>query len=360
MAISMTAIGAVKPLRLLLIVGAAIGCTGSADQDLLAAVARDIGREERELKRLESNTDPRLAPGTPWELEVPEVLFDVSGRWVDDRKSLVKTLDADRDGRPEVELTFDARGDQLIERAEDSNYDGRLDVTNFYAEFQIVRRTEDRNHDGRPDRWLYYDSERVARMEVDRDYDGAKDAFYAYVGPRLVEVEHDLDGDGRPEFRTHFDKGRRTLEEEDSDGDGALDRWIAYDEKEHPARIGTDTSGDGEVDRWEPYTAPVEAAQHDCVEQKQCREYLASIQAEVVARWVTPRSVTTAQVVKLGFEVDRAGDLSRVEVVEAKNELVARSGLIAFLTSRPFAPPPEEYRHLTSRRIIATFAIGED
>ena len=164
-------------------------------EELLEAINRqetfnESFREEQE-RRIEAEMgDVLSAPRPPYERQIPESLFEVEPR-KNGGGRVAKTLDANRDGKPEIELVFDEKTGELVSRAEDSDFDGELDAENRYENGQIRSRSEDTNHDGKPDRFTSYENGRGTRVEVDRDYDGRVDGFYIYERGTLAREEHD-------------------------------------------------------------------------------------------------------------------------------------------------------------------------
>jgi hypothetical protein len=215
-------------------------------------VLDSVKTEERERIRAEPD-DPLAAPTRPYERQIPESIFDT----VQDKKTgrVTKTLDADRDGRTELQIEFDEMG-RVLNRAEDTNYDGLLDAYNTYRDGQIVQRSEDTNHDGVPDRWVSYENGRGTREEIDRDFDGRRDGFRTYERGYLVREEHDSDNDGRIDRRVEYKDRIRVVELEDRDQDGKMDLQIFYDAQGLRAiRIEKDSDADGRTDIWEFYEA---------------------------------------------------------------------------------------------------------
>ena len=79
-----------------------------------------------------------------------------AGAWGDNKRELEvtkRTLDADRDGKPEEIRYFDAKG-EMVRREQDQNYDGTLDCFSTYVNGKLVKRTLDNNADGKPDVWV--------------------------------------------------------------------------------------------------------------------------------------------------------------------------------------------------------------
>jgi hypothetical protein len=228
-------------------------------EELLAAINKqeeinEAVRQER-ADRLDQDfdTDPLSAPTPPQERDIPDTLYERETRQVGKEKRVVKTLDADRDGRPEIQIVFDEKTGEMLSRAEDTDYDGLLDTQNTYEDQQIIERSEDTDHDGQPDRWTYYEDGRGTRVEVDRNYDGQRDGTYIYEGGTLAREEHDTNSDGVIDRRVEYQHRRRLVELEDRNADGEMDFWVYYDANENPIRVEKDTDGDGNADVWEHY-----------------------------------------------------------------------------------------------------------
>jgi antitoxin component YwqK of YwqJK toxin-antitoxin module len=209
---------------------------------------------EFEASRSAEPLDPLAAPAAPADRKLPESIFDRSERKDGRRTLLLKTLDADRDGRPEIEIAYDQKSGQLLSRREDTDYDGLFDVENTYDERgQTIARNEDTNADGKPDRWTSFASGRATRVEVDRDGDGVRDGFYTYRDGWRAFEEHDTDNDGEIDRRVEYADHRRSLEIEDRDLDGRMEMRTYYGDGDVPVRAEIDRNGDGKPDVWEHY-----------------------------------------------------------------------------------------------------------
>jgi hypothetical protein len=106
-------------------------------------------------------------------------LWPTSGR--------VSTDDRNGDGRPDVWLTYDRQG-QIVEKAVDSNFDGRSDVREYYLGGQLVRRESDRNFDDRIDLVEDFDAttHQHTRLVADSDFDGTADLLVLFKDNRPV------------------------------------------------------------------------------------------------------------------------------------------------------------------------------
>jgi hypothetical protein len=100
-------------------------------------------------------------------------LWPTSGR--------VSTDDRNGDGRPDVWWTYDRQG-QVVEKAVDSNFDGRSDVVEYYLGGSLVRRESDRNFDDRIDLVEDFDAttHQHTRSVADNDFDGTADLLVLF------------------------------------------------------------------------------------------------------------------------------------------------------------------------------------
>ena len=229
-------------------------------EELLQSISREeelsesIREEEEERLAAERNADPLAAPVARPSRELPDSIFEIEHTVEGRQERIRETLDADRDGRPEIVVTTDGKSGHRLTRAEDTNYDGNLDSTTTYEETgKISALQEDTDHDGVPDRWTRYKDGLGDRVEVDRDSDGVRDGFYTYDNGALAYEEHDVNNDGVIDRRVEYAGRQRAVEVEDRDFNGAMDSRIFYGEGEIPIRTELDTNEDGQTDVWEYY-----------------------------------------------------------------------------------------------------------
>ena len=227
----------------------------------------------------ESQLRGRLAPRTPVDRDYPPAIFDETtvvippGRWGNrDRQILTqRVLDADRDGKPEVQQWINPESQLPVRQVEDKNYDGIQDTWSNYQWGAVVSRTLDSNDDGNPDVWEKYAGGHMTSREVDRDDDGVRDAFYRYKGDSLVGESHDANNDGTPDLLIVYEKRRRVRSEEDVDRDKRIDTWTFFSPGSGPEvalRIDRDTLGRGTPDTAEFFsddngTALIERREQD-------------------------------------------------------------------------------------------------
>lgn len=213
---------------------------------------------------LAERADPRSAPTAPRDRELPIAIFEQERTtipkksWENNKKLVVvkRTLDADRDGKPEQIRYFDEDSGVMLRKEQDRDYDGRADAWHVYEGGQLVSRRLDNNSDGRVDVWEAYANGRMTSREVDRDGDTVRDALYVYEGTELISEQHDADNDGRPDLLVTYRNRFRVLTAEDTDRNGTLDAWTSWavlDDEEIMVRIERDTDDDGTRDLFETY-----------------------------------------------------------------------------------------------------------
>ena len=234
-------------------------------EELLAA----INKQEEINKTLQQEskdcagsapTDATAAPRRPCQRDIPDSIFETKTVKDGKRELLVKTLDADRDGKPEIKITIDPKTGQVLKREEDTDYDGTLDAVNTYLpDGRLKERAEDTNQDGKPDRWLTYDgNETATRVEVDRNFDGKRDGFLQYQNGVLAYEEYDNNNDGKIDRRIEYVNGKRHVEIEDTNLNGVMDSRTYFDDKGVIVRVERDKNEDGKPDVFEYFeeTAP--------------------------------------------------------------------------------------------------------
>jgi antitoxin component YwqK of YwqJK toxin-antitoxin module len=230
-------------------------------EELLAAINKQeevnktLQQEAKDCAGSAPSADPTAAPKRPCQREIPDSIFETKTVKDGKQERIVKTLDADRDGRPEIKITIDPKSGRVLTREEDTDFDGTLDSVNTYLpDGRLAARAEDTNQDGKPDRWLTYDGgETATRVEVDRNFDGTRDGFLQYQAGVLVYEEYDNNGDGKIDRRIEYVAGKRSVEIEDTTLDGVMDSRTYFDDKGLPTRVERDKNQDGKPDVFEYY-----------------------------------------------------------------------------------------------------------
>ena len=141
--------------------------------------------------------------------------------------------------------TFDFNGDRKIDSwvihasSKDANVLG-----------PIIERRTDLNFDGRIDITQYYQDELIQREEIDLDFDGVIDMRSTYESGVILKSELDLGFDGKTDLWRYYVDGKLVRKERDTNGGGQVDQW-EYFEKDVLNRIGRDINGDGSIDVWD-------------------------------------------------------------------------------------------------------------
>jgi hypothetical protein len=125
--------------------------------------------------------------------------------------------------------------------------------------------TEDANRDGRADSWLYYDAAgHPTKFEKDRNFDGKVDWRDIEVWDaakskaRVVRTEVDSDFNGTFDtVITYNADGQMVKLERDANNDGRADIVSTYDQPNKPPKIMVDRNGTGQ---FEPATPAPAAA----------------------------------------------------------------------------------------------------
>jgi hypothetical protein len=213
---------------------------------------------------LEESANPLSAPRAPELREVPDSLFGSQevtippGRWQNKRELRVlrRSMDVDRDGRPEEIRYVDPGSGVLIRSEHDLDYDGQLDAWTTYESGQPAVRVLDTNGDGESDVWERYAQGRMNARTLDRDADGVKDTFYRYEGGQLAKKLHDSNNDGTIDKVEAYHDRHRVRMEEDRSLNGWMDTWTTYhvvDGREVVASIERDSRDHGKPDVFETY-----------------------------------------------------------------------------------------------------------
>lgn len=263
----------------------------SKEEALQTQIAREVELQDEMLRRRERNetaqtrdllgahadpnadgfrgeTTAHMAPEEPELRDLPRAIFveksitigpRTPGFENEQKRKLTKlTLDADRDGKPEVIRFLDRKTDTIVRQETDRDYDGKIDDVLRFERGRLSARELDTNRDGRPDIKEKYAKGRQVERTLDRDYDGVVDAFYEFEGKYLARERHDADNNGEIDLTIVYQKGRRATAEEDTDRDGRSDTWIRYglvDGRETVVHIETDKSGRGFADTFESFEA---------------------------------------------------------------------------------------------------------
>lgn len=235
--------------------------TLAADEDARSSLPPPSAQSSPEL---DGEANPLTAPRAPELREVPDSLFQSQEvtippqLWQNKRELHVlrRSMDVDRDGRPEEIRYVDPGSGLLIRSEHDLDYDGELDAWTTYESGTPVVRVLDSDGDGKSDVWERYSQGRMNARTLDRDADGVKDTFYRYEGDQLVEKLRDSNNDGTIDKVEAYHNRHRVRMQEDRSLNGWMDTWTTYqvvDGREVVAKIERDSRDQGKPDVFETY-----------------------------------------------------------------------------------------------------------
>ncbi len=225
----------------------------------LSEIGRALNGSPANDEDLKQRADPRIAPRAPVDRDLPVAIFDSEEIEIppgtmgntDSMLVIKRSLDADRDGKPEQIRYIDKGTGEMIRKEADRDYDGALDTWQTYGGDWLDERTLDTNNDGRVDTWEKYWGGLMIERVIDRNGDGGKDAFYTFSDGSLVEERHDRNDDGQFDLIVTYQGRLKARSREDRSGDGQIDTWTTYavvGGVELPAVIKRDSNGSGKID----------------------------------------------------------------------------------------------------------------
>lgn len=143
--------------------------------------------------------------------------------------------DLNGDGKPDTFKYYLPRQDKpeelrLVRREMDLNFDGRLDLWNWYGEEgELVKQAFDLDFDGKIDVVSFFEHGVVVRKELYQRSGDKPDAFKYYSNGQLIRSERDTTGNGKIDTWEYWEEGRVHRVGQDLDGDGKVDRWTTPD-----------------------------------------------------------------------------------------------------------------------------------
>lgn len=174
-----------------------LGCN-SAEEKPDGLATADLGKVENGAQRIPADDfDYDSHEQRPLDLNkdgVPDA-YQYS-QFVDDQPVIFrKEVDVNFDGKIDLMRSFNQKGDLVSERL-DHDFDGRVDVVNFFEQGLIVKKEYDTNFDSNVDLWRYFDKGTISRKEADLNHDGKTDYWEYYEQGKLDRVGIDRDSDG--------------------------------------------------------------------------------------------------------------------------------------------------------------------
>jgi antitoxin component YwqK of YwqJK toxin-antitoxin module len=171
-----------------------------------------------------------------------------------DDKPVYRSIDDNGDGQMDVFCIY--RDGVLFERKTDMDHDGVFEIIIRFKDGRPVEEEKDTNRDGKTDMFTWFDSNGNAeKIEEDTRHTGRIDRIRTYYMGWPVNVVSDIDGDGFKETITLFKNGKIRRQTEDRNQDGKPDITTWFDEKGKKERIESDTNLNGKIDTWQYYEA---------------------------------------------------------------------------------------------------------
>ncbi len=143
-----------------------------------------------------------------------------------DRPPWTRVTELDSDGEGNVDVRSYFMHDILRRRDYLEKSGDRVELReNFDEKGLLIYSLEDSNADGRWDMTWYFDAQgKLQRAEKDSDADNRVDTWYYYEGGRLSGVSEDTNDDGRPDVWEDYDTSETmTQRKKDLDFDGVAD-----------------------------------------------------------------------------------------------------------------------------------------
>ena len=150
--------------------------------------------------------------------------FETTHRY--DRPPWTRVTELDSDGKGNVNVRSYFMHDNLRRREFLEKSGDRVELReNFDEKGLLTHSLEDSNADGRWDMTWYFDDQgKLQRAEKDSDADKRVDTWYYYESGRLSGVSEDTNNDGRPDVWEDYDTSESmTQRKKDLDFDGVVD-----------------------------------------------------------------------------------------------------------------------------------------
>lgn len=139
----------------------------------------------------------------------------------------LETLDVNNDKRLDTWLYFSGSGDNraLVQRRSDLNFDGKVDITQYFQSGQLSQEEVDLDFDGHVDMRSHYVNGVIERRELDFGFDGRTDLWMLYKSGQLQEKQRDSNYDGKPDIWEYYEADKLTRRGRDINFDGKVDVW---------------------------------------------------------------------------------------------------------------------------------------
>jgi hypothetical protein len=138
--------------------------------------------------------------------------------------------DVNRDGQSDQFSYY--RGERLVWRERDLDFDGSIDMYEFFASNgRLEERELQLDYDPAIDTVLEYRDGVLWRKQLSTTFDGQMSMQQLYdAAGNLLRIERDTDLDGRVDVSLHYAEGALTHMSRDTTGDGVLDTLVDADD----------------------------------------------------------------------------------------------------------------------------------
>jgi hypothetical protein len=138
--------------------------------------------------------------------------------------------DVNRDGQSDQFSYY--RGERLVWRERDLDFDGNIDMYEFFASNgRLEERELQLDYDPAIDTVLEYRDGVLWRKQLSTTFDGQMSMQQLYdASGNLLRIERDTDLDGRVDVSLHYADGALTHMSRDTTGDGVLDTLVDADD----------------------------------------------------------------------------------------------------------------------------------
>jgi antitoxin component YwqK of YwqJK toxin-antitoxin module len=166
----------------------------------------------------------------------------------DDRGRLMKTRE-DTKGKGKIDRIRHYRDGVLEKVEEDTDRDGFFETLTLMENNKIRHTQVDKNQDGKPDTEIFFnENQEKIRLTSDADFDGKMDIFQYYADNLPVKFEQDENGDSKPDLRVMYERGIKTCLYRDMDFDGVFEIVQTYDDPSWSLILSQDVNGDKHMD----------------------------------------------------------------------------------------------------------------
>jgi hypothetical protein len=190
------------------------GTTLRSGDDGTSSSDKPLAGDDRAMCEFKGKKDVEVSETAGPGAVIPNVrrVYKVLGTGTDRRKVIAcREVDTNIDGVKDTVRFYNDEGQSKEERA-DTNFDGRIDTWNLYANGRLAEERLDKNYDTKPDEWKIYNEGKLSRIKRDTNFDGKADVWEMYRRGRLERMGVDTNGDERVDRWDHDTEWRKALE----------------------------------------------------------------------------------------------------------------------------------------------------